>query len=183
MFYIEPLVDSRAVTDDIVAQLNADYLFATFDPNKDISSVSLSPLGIVHLFRQFFFEFDSFLGTPVGHVWLSPGASVELIEISTRKTSPKRHRALPTETRRRPSRRARRQDELSEADQGRNKNDIKFGANADANQSWGSGAAPRPASFNLGRRHRKPHGKNTQAMRKQSDKLSTEIKQELQVDL
>ncbi|MGI8768275.1 MAG: hypothetical protein ACR2I1_04100, partial [Propionibacteriaceae bacterium] len=35
-----------------------DYI----DPFKDIDRVSLSPIGIVHLYRQFFFEFDTFLG-------------------------------------------------------------------------------------------------------------------------
>ena len=35
-----------------------DYM----DPFKDLDRVSLSPLGIVHLFRQYFFEFDTFLG-------------------------------------------------------------------------------------------------------------------------
>ncbi len=60
--------------------------YLTFDPKKDIDNVSLSPLGIVHLFRQYFFEFDTFLGSPTGHVWLAPGSTVELIEVSTRKT-------------------------------------------------------------------------------------------------
>ena len=45
----------------------------------------LSPIGLIHLFRQTFFEFDSFLGEPVEHVWLSPGATVELVETSTRR--------------------------------------------------------------------------------------------------
>src|SRR5690606_28252335 len=35
-----------------------------------IQSVALSPISVVHLFRQYFFELDTFLGTPVGHVWL-----------------------------------------------------------------------------------------------------------------
>src|SRR5664279_3786283 len=33
----------------------------------------LSPVGLVNLFREYFFEFDTFLGTPVGHLWISPG--------------------------------------------------------------------------------------------------------------
>ena len=41
-----------------------------FDPRGDLG-VSLSPIGIVHLFASGFFEFDTFLGTPVEHVWLS----------------------------------------------------------------------------------------------------------------
>src|SRR5262245_30775526 len=57
-----------------------------FDPFHDIERVGLSPIGIVHLFRQYFFEFDTFLGPPVSHVWMSPGSTVELLEINTRKT-------------------------------------------------------------------------------------------------
>src|SRR5690606_35342055 len=56
------------------------------DPKHDIERANLSPIGIVHLFRQYFFEFDTFLGPPVGHVWLSPGSMVELVEVSTRRT-------------------------------------------------------------------------------------------------
>ena len=31
---------------------------------EDIQSVVLSPIAVVHLFRQYFFELDTFLGTP-----------------------------------------------------------------------------------------------------------------------
>ena len=53
---------------------------------EQIKSVALSPIAVVHLFRQYFFELDTFLGPPVSHVWLSPGSSVELIEVHTRRT-------------------------------------------------------------------------------------------------
>ncbi|WP_313675667.1 hypothetical protein, partial [Mycolicibacterium sp.] len=32
----------------------------------------VSPVGIIHLYRQYYFELDTFLGTPVQHVWLAP---------------------------------------------------------------------------------------------------------------
>lgn len=43
-------------------------------------------MGVVNLFREYFFEFDTFLGTPAGHIWVSPGGSVEVVETSTRRT-------------------------------------------------------------------------------------------------
>ena len=61
--------------------------YLSFDPKKDIKDVVVSPLGVVHLYRQYFFELDTFLGSPVEHVWLSPGSSVELVEINTHKTT------------------------------------------------------------------------------------------------
>jgi hypothetical protein len=51
-----------------------------------IDTAFISPIGLLHLFRQYFFEFDTFLGSPVEHIWLSPGGTVELVEASTRKT-------------------------------------------------------------------------------------------------
>jgi hypothetical protein len=177
MFYIEPLLDSQAVTDDIVAQLNADDPFATFDPNKDISSVSLSPLGIVHLFRQFFFELDSFLGTPVGHVWLSPGSMVELIEISTRRTYTEQIIEQSTETTQKTETSTTDRDELSEAVKADNKNDLKLGASLTVNQSWGSGSATATGSLNLETTQDTARENTHKRMREQSSKLSSEIKQ------
>ncbi|MEV4582168.1 hypothetical protein AB0K16_53965 [Nonomuraea jabiensis] len=50
------------------------------------SAGGLSPVGLVNLFREYFFEFDTFLGGPVGHLWISPGGMVEVVESSTRRT-------------------------------------------------------------------------------------------------
>src|SRR5262249_30654828 len=53
------------------------WLLEMFDPARsDLLRAAISPIGILHLHRQYFFEFDSFLGPPVQHVWLSPGSSV-----------------------------------------------------------------------------------------------------------
>ena len=59
-----------------------DALFASTDPlayidPNDRSGV-LSPIGFVHLFRQYFFDLGTFLGEPVEHVWLAPGTTIEL---------------------------------------------------------------------------------------------------------
>ena len=73
------IVKALSATDPQDAYLSLDNL----DPRdkSHIASVALSPISVVHLFRQYFFELDTFLGTPVGHVWLSPGSSVELVEV------------------------------------------------------------------------------------------------------
>ena len=44
----------------------------------------LSPVGLINLYREYFVELDTFLGPPVGHVWVSPGGSLELYEVSSR---------------------------------------------------------------------------------------------------
>jgi len=68
----------RNVTDPF-----ADILVYDKDPLSTLGAhglqAVLSPIGLVHLFRQYFFEFDTFLGPPVGHIWLSPGSTLERI--------------------------------------------------------------------------------------------------------
>ena len=51
------------------------------------NSVFLSPIGILHLFREYFFEMGTFLGPPVGHVWVSPGGTLEVVESNTRRVT------------------------------------------------------------------------------------------------
>jgi len=120
----------------------------TFDPTKQLKDVCVSPVGIVHLFRQYFFELDSFLGTPVGHVWLSPGSTVELIEISTRKSVVEKTIEMSLETTRKSESSSTDQDEISEAVKQDNKDDMKLGFSTTVNQSWGSGNATATGSLN-----------------------------------
>src|SRR6202008_1720186 len=102
------ILQRESVTAGVLAQLNetnspnqlammlAPTAHATFDlaplviqldpAESDMTAATLSPIGVVHLFRQYFFELATFLGPPVQHVWLSPGGTVELIEVSTRRS-------------------------------------------------------------------------------------------------
>jgi hypothetical protein len=62
------------------------WIGALLDPIEGmLSRAVVSPIGLVHLFRQYFFEFATFLGSPIEHLWLSPGGTVELIEESVRR--------------------------------------------------------------------------------------------------
>lgn len=146
------------------------------DPFQDLDRVSLSPLGIVHLFRQYFFEFDTFLGPPVGHVWMSPGATVELVEVSTRKTLVERTTESAIETVVKSEKSTTEQDELSDAVKEDNKSDTKFGVNTTANQSWIGGSASASASIDIGKTQAKAREVTHKRMREQTEKLSTEIR-------
>ena len=44
------------------------------------------------------FEFDNFLGSPSGHLWISPGGTVEVIESSTRRNLTERTAANQEES-------------------------------------------------------------------------------------
>jgi hypothetical protein len=151
--------------------------FEKFDPKRDIDNVSLSPLGIVHLFRQFFFELDSFVGTPVGHVWLSPGSTVELIEVSTRRELVEKTIETALETTSKEEKSTTDQDEISEAVKQDNKDDTKLGFSTTVNQSWGTGNATATGSLDLSKTQDTAREQQHKRSREQSEKLSTEIRQ------
>lgn len=151
--------------------------YLTFDPKKDVKDVSLSPLGIVHLYRQYFFELDTFLGTPTAHVWLSPGSTVELIEVSTRKTIVEKTVETSTESVVKTEKSTTDQDEISEAVKQDNKDDLKLGVTSTVNQSWGTGNASATASLNMDKTQQAARESTHKKMRQQTEKLSTEIRQ------
>ena len=151
--------------------------YLTFDPKKDVKDVSLSPLGIVHLYRQYFFELDTFLGTPTGHVWMSPGSTVELIEVSTRKTITEKTVETSLESVVKSEKSTTDQDEISEAVKQDNKDDLKLGVTSTVNQSWGTGSASATASLNMDKTQQVARETTHKKMRQQTEKLSTEIRQ------
>lgn len=152
------------------AYLNLENL----DPKDKahIQSAALSPISVVHLFRQYFFELDTFLGTPVGHIWLSPGSSAELIEVSTRRTIIEKTLETTLETIAKTEKSTTSQDEISDAVKEDNKQDIKFGASVTA--SYASVTAT--ANFDYNNSQQIAREETHKRMRQQTEKLSTEIR-------
>lgn len=167
--------DNKVALWDLLGQIEDP--FATIDPKHDLDRVGLSPLGIAHLFREYFFELDTFLGTPVGHVWLAPGATVELIEIQTRRVLTEQSFEQATETTRKSEDSTTQQDDLSDAVKDDNRSDVKLGVNVSSNQSWGWGSAAESASFGMDNTQSHAREETHKSMRQQSSKLTEEIKQ------
>lgn len=182
LFYTD--IDHTSAVAGLLGLADAKYAGAGYldieslDPTDraHLAAVGLSPLSIVHLYRQYFFEFDSFLGTPVGHVWLSPNAEVELIEVSTRREYQERVIEQAMETTVRTESTVTVTDELSDSVKESNRSDIAFGANADVNQGWIGGEANASASFELSTTQEKARETMHKRSRQQSDKLATEIR-------
>jgi len=175
LFYIP----KTPIEDVLAAVKEGDYSdpYLSFDPKKDVKDVSLSPVGVVHLYRQYFFELDTFLGTPVSHVWLSPGSSVELIEVSTRKIITEKSIETSLETVTKTERSSTSQEEISEAVKQDNKDDMKLGFSTTVNQSWGTGSATATGSLNLDKTQQAAREQTQKRSRQQTEKLSTEIRQ------
>jgi len=147
---------------------------SNMDPQQleDIQSVVLSPIGVVHLFRQYFFELDTFLGTPESHVWLSPGSTVELYEIHTRREIVEKTLETALETLTSSEKTTTNQDELDEAVKDENDNDTKFGASVTA--SYASISAT--SSFDYSASQKQSREETHKRTRTQTEKLSSQIR-------
>lgn len=167
------------LSDIFNAQKTSDFKdpYLSFDPKKDVKDVSLSPVGIVHLYRQYFFELDTFLGTPVSHVWLSPGSTVELIETTSRKTITEKTFETTLETSTKTEQSTTDKDEISEAVKQDNKDDMKLGFSTTVNQSWGTGNASATGSLNMDKTQQVARERTQKRSREQTTKLTTEIRQ------
>lgn len=144
---------------------------------ENLLNVGLSPLSVVHLFRQYFFEFDTFLGSPVGHIWLSPGSTVELVEVSTRRIMTEKVIEQSLESIHKTEDTITNKDEISEAIKKENRNETKFGANANIHQGWIGGEANASATLDFNSTQVEAREKSYKQMREQSSKQSAEIRQ------
>ena len=140
----------------------------------------LSPIGVIHLYREYFFEFDSFLGPPVGHVWLSPGGTVELIEVSTRRTLTERSFEQSLETTTKSESEVTTQDDIADAVKEENQDNTKFGFTNTA--SYSAAVFSDTATAELSIESAKTTARETthKQMRQQSEKLIERDQAQLQ---
>jgi hypothetical protein len=151
------------------------------DPaQSDLARAVISPIGMVHLFREYFFEFDTFLGPSVQHLWLSPGGMVELIEVSTRKTLVEQTTEQVLETTQKSETSTTNEDELSDAVRAENSSDTKLGVSATAtlgyNAAFVSGSGTISGSFNMEQNQKQAREQTHRSLRQQTEKLSSEIR-------
>lgn len=145
-----------------------------FDP--DAQQLILSPLGLIDVYREYFFEFDSFLGPSVSHVWVSPGGGVELYEIHTRRTLEERELEYSTEYMSRSEKELVEEDELSTAIGEENSRDINMGASVNANVDFGVVQAGAEAHIGLNLTRQTSRQDAHKHARRQSEKLTNEIR-------
>jgi len=167
---VEKLIKMLAAENGAEAYLDIENL----DPGQKehIAAVALSPISVVHLFRQYFFELDTFLGTPVSHVWLSPGSSVELIEVHTRRTVVEKTLETTLDILTSSESTVTERDEISDAVKENNQQDVKFGASVKA--SYASIEAT--SSFDYNRSQEQARETTHKRTREQTEKLSSEIR-------
>ena len=149
-------------------------LMEQFDPLTQL--IYLSPVGMIHLYREYFFELDTFLGPPVGHVWVSPGGSMEVYEVHTTRVAEERSMESTTETISKSEEAASTQDEISTAISHDNSSNMSVGVTASASVSYPVFSASVSASFNYGSAQKVAQQDAHKTTRTQSEKVSSEIR-------
>lgn len=144
------------------------------DPND--KGGALAPVGFVHLFRQYFFDLGTFVGEPVEHVWLAPGTTIELVEVSTRRQLLERTEEQALETTSRSESSETTKDELSDAIKAENGSSTKLGFSNTNTVNFGIYQGTVSANIGLESTRKEARETSHKQSREQSEKISTEIK-------
>ncbi|HVQ60332.1 MAG TPA: hypothetical protein VMS60_15640 [Solirubrobacterales bacterium] len=137
---------------------------------------ALAPVGLVHTFRQWFFDLGHFDGEPVEHVWLAPGTTIELVEISTRRQLIEQQTETLVEATSRAESQETSRDELADAVKDENSNSTKLGVATTNTVKLGVYEGNVSANFGLDSTRKQAREKTHRMTREQSQKLATEIR-------
>ena len=158
---------------DLAVKLGGISPFSPLDPENILSKTIVSPIGIIHLFRQYFFELDSFLGSPVGHVWVAPHTSVELVEINSRRVLTESIIDESAFSRLEQYGESFTLENLHEAVSRANQQDLSFGASVSGSHSWIVGSAQASSSINYHQTQAESRLAVHDLMRRQTQRVSS----------
>ena len=164
--------------DSILWPLTTDVTdpLAAFDPATQ--RAILSPIGLVNVFREYFFEFDSFLGPSVGHFWVSPGGTLEVYEIHTTRTIQESSTEISQTTVTKVERESTDQTELSDKVNQENSTNTDLGVSASGGVNLGVYHASASASFGMKQNQQTAQETAHKEARSQSEKVSNEIRRD-----
>lgn len=91
----------------------------------------VSPLGLLNLYRHYFYDFGTLLGPPIEHIWLPPRAKTELIEVNSRTEYHFRETEVLQEILQREEEAATERSELSEQMEQESERDFRAGTTSE----------------------------------------------------
>jgi hypothetical protein len=136
----------------------------------------LSPVGVVNLYRQYFFDLGNVEGPPVEHVWVSPGSTVELFEVHTRSSREEKESELTLETSTRMQRATNDQEDISTAVTQDNQTDTHLGASASGGFGFGVVHGEASGEFSLDQSLKVSEQTAHKKTREQSEQLTQEMR-------
>lgn len=156
-----------------VEKLGGISPFSQLDPENILSKTIVSPIGVIHLFRQYFFELDSFIGSPVGHVWVAPHTTVELVEINSRRVMTESIIDESAFSRVDQYGESFTLENLHEAVSKANQQDLSFGASVSGSHSWIVGSVQASATVNYHQTQSESRLAVHDLMRRQTQRVSS----------
>jgi hypothetical protein len=148
---------------------------ASIDPRN--TAGALSPVGFVHMFRQYFFDLGTFVGEPVEHIWLPPGTTIELVEVSTRRVFVEKTLESFVETAQHSEQNTTFKDEISDAVKDLNESSTKLGVSQSNTVNLYVYQGTVSANFSVDSTRSNARETVHKQNREQSEKLSRDIKQ------
>jgi len=149
---------------------------AAFSTPRGTEQEVLTPIGVLHIFRQYFFDFKAFLGPAVEHIWLSPGSVLEVFEIRRRRTTTERLFERITETLTRSEVETIDRDEISDAMRDENDSNTSMGASVSAGVGMGIWHAEGSFNYQDARSSRVAQETTHRHMHQQTERLTNEIR-------
>ena len=149
---------------------------ANYDPNDPSVKAVLSPIGLLHMYRQFFFETESFVGPSVANIWLSPGSTVEMVEVSTRSERTEREVETVEESSTFYEKTVKDYDELSKIQKVENLSDMSIGVTTSAGTDLGVFQADASGSLSLASSVNKSNETAHKNTREHTERIATELR-------
>jgi enamine deaminase RidA (YjgF/YER057c/UK114 family) len=149
---------------------------STFDP--DTQKAVLSPVGVLYLYCEYFYEFSTFLGPAVGHVWVSPGGSLELFEVHTRRSLEEQSVELSTSSTATTQSTTTTDDELSTAIADQNSRNTNLGISTTAGVNFGVFQASASGQFGVQTAQTASEQTAHKETRQQSEQIANEIRRD-----
>jgi hypothetical protein len=165
-----------------VAAQPASWVYAKYFVNplelfgEETREAFLSPVGLINVFRQYFFDLEGFLGPSVDHVWVSPGGTVELYEVQTQRVRIERAVETALDLTTRTELTVTQEDELSSVIARQNQTNTSFGISASGGFQFAVAQGNASANFNLDRTTAEAKTTTHRHARDQSQTVSQELR-------
>lgn len=164
--------DTIGLIADTMAQASPSEGITT--PARE-TGLTASPVGLLNLYRYYFYDFGSFLGPPVEHVWISPSSTLELIEAISSTSYRFRESESSFEIVQAEEESVKEAEELSSEMEKSTEQDISAGFSAEGGVNF----AVWHASASTSLEYKKHLEKNMKETRKRSKELSSKSSREM----
>jgi hypothetical protein len=175
----QDLIAAGAVRAEETYRIWVDWLDEYDFTSVPDARLLLSPIGLLHLYREYYYDFGTFLGPSMEHIWIAPRSEVEMREVYSRTDYRFREVEATIEERRATEETTSEADEFSEQILREKQTDLSAGVTSQGGANfevWNIGGS---SSFNLANSRRESKQQMRKLTRERSSKVASEMKRSL----